>query len=123
MRQPTNCEVREALRGSIEKWEGIANGSLKDEGASNCPLCKMFLLGLYGRYCIGCPIQIDTGRDMCVGSQYMEWVLSFPWQTNLTSARPHFTYARTKKQFAAARAMVRYLKRLDVKFFVKGVTP
>ena len=34
--------TREALLGSIEKWERIVAGTGEDRGTLNCPLCTKF---------------------------------------------------------------------------------
>lgn len=58
-----------ALRGSIEKWEAIANGSGEDLGPENCSLCKKF----FRRDCDGCPVYEATGEECCQGSPYERW--------------------------------------------------
>jgi len=41
---PMDAETMAALKGSIAKWEAIVAGAGKDFGASNCPLCRKFLI-------------------------------------------------------------------------------
>lgn len=55
-----------ALRGSIAKWEGIVQGTVKDEGPDNCPLCLLF----YNDDCEGCPVSEATGETCCDDSPY-----------------------------------------------------
>jgi hypothetical protein len=55
-----------ALKGSIEKWRGIAAGTKLDHGISNCPLCTRF----HHLECSGCPVMNATGRFYCKGTPY-----------------------------------------------------
>lgn len=72
-KQPTNAEVLTALNGSIMKWRRVANGTMKDDGANNCPLCKLFLKASENHTCKGCPVNVDTKREGCLGSPYEVW--------------------------------------------------
>ncbi|HEA67338.1 MAG TPA: hypothetical protein ENI07_11030 [Desulfobacterales bacterium] len=38
-----NKETLTALKGSIEKWEAIVEGTGIDGGYRNCPLCTLFI--------------------------------------------------------------------------------
>lgn len=106
----TNAKVRKALRGSIKKWEDIVAGTTEDLGAKNCALCHMFIQD-YGS-CFGCPIKVDTCQFTCEGTPYDTWsYLSFDNR-----------YADTPEKIKVAKAMLRYLKKLDTKFFVKGIS-
>jgi hypothetical protein len=62
-------ETRDALLGSIEKWKKIEEGTGKDNGCDNCPLCKIFLVSA----CQGCPVHERTGLPICYGTPYMVW--------------------------------------------------
>ena len=62
--------TREALLGSIEKWEGIVAGTGEDKGVLNCPLCKMF----YNKGCDGCPVAEKAGDFLCRGTPYENYV-------------------------------------------------
>lgn len=64
-----NEETIKALRGSIKKWKSIVAGTGKDEGVSNCPLCKLF----FHKDCEGCPVKEKTGEECCIGSPYEEY--------------------------------------------------
>ena len=73
-----NLETLTALQGSIEKWEAIVNGIGTDQGASNCPLCALFLPPLWidkpnQRPCEGCPVYEKTGIVFCEGSPYEDF--------------------------------------------------
>lgn len=57
-----------ALKGSIEKWEGIVAGTMEDDGILNCPLCDKF----YHLDCEGCPVFQATGMDRCSGTPYID---------------------------------------------------
>lgn len=68
---------KEALLGSIKKWENIRDGLAKDNGLKDCPLCQLYYLPPekdpeYLR-CKKCPIFIDTGMNLCQGSPYYNW--------------------------------------------------
>ena len=71
---PTPAMIRTALEGSIAKWQRIVEGTGRDHGAQNCPLCQLF----YYKFnpCIGCPVMDRTGQSMCLGSPYAEWVFA-----------------------------------------------
>ena len=63
-------EVLAALRGSIEKWQGIVDGTVEDRGPMNCPLCLMFNPSVIqgadrAAGCAGCPVKLKTGHDFC----------------------------------------------------------
>lgn len=62
----------EALLGSITKWESIVAGFLKNKGAHNCPLCKMFN-DSFSNECAGCPVKDKTGAPYCIDSPYKEY--------------------------------------------------
>ena len=88
-----NSETREALEGSIKKWQGIVDGTVLNAGSTNCPLCVMFL---NMNDCSGCPVYEKTGKNSCHGSPYHRFVdhsASYPgeddkgfdaWQTEST---------------------------------------
>ncbi len=61
----------EALKGSIEKWDGVAKGTVIDRGPHNCPLCKEYR-GV-AKACKGCPIEDDTGAEGCLGTPFENW--------------------------------------------------
>lgn len=63
----------EALRGSIAKWQAIVDGTGKDRGILNCPLCQLFHSGCRDdgvNGCTGCPVRQATGQRGCMGSPY-----------------------------------------------------
>ena len=67
IKMATYEETKEALEGSIKKWELIVAGEELDRGTINCPLCKLF------PYCDdGCPIEYD-GYDGCSNSEFRDW--------------------------------------------------
>lgn len=60
-------KTKEALEGSIKKWELIVSGEGTDNGIYDCPLCKLF------PYCNdGCPIEYD-GYGGCSNSEFRDW--------------------------------------------------
>jgi hypothetical protein len=72
-RSPMDEETLWALRGSIQKWEKIVDGTGTNDGAANCPLCLKFNTALNGGtkcHCFGCPVFASTGQHGCSGSPY-----------------------------------------------------
>lgn len=65
-----------ALKGSIAKWEGIINGTVKDKGSRNCPLCRLFNPSdcYYEKRCVECPIYQKTGEKFCENSPYEDYL-------------------------------------------------
>ena len=60
-------ETKEALEGSIRKWELIVAGEGIDDGTKNCPLCQLF------PDCEdGCPVEYD-GCNGCDNSEFIDW--------------------------------------------------
>lgn len=73
----------------IDKWKKIMNGTGKEKGSINCPLCWVFVntrtraqkrldgedvLPGMGSKCGYCPISQKTGgREMCRGTPYYGW--------------------------------------------------
>jgi hypothetical protein len=64
-------ETKDALRGSIAKWEAIASGTGKDNGTENCPLCKKFIN--QPDMCSGCPVRKKSGSIGCWNTPYETW--------------------------------------------------
>lgn len=61
-----------ALAGSIDKWEDILAGKVKDCGTENCPLCDIFW---HQPGCRKCPVKVATGKSQCKGSPYEKWAI------------------------------------------------
>ena len=97
-------ETLEALKGSIWKWEKIVEGTGRDEGVTNCPLCTIFYFNK--EHCKDCPVYIKTGLSGCDGTPYEEWDKEVEWITNVGKK------AATAKQKAAAQREVDFLKSL-----------
>lgn len=57
-----------AIKGSIEKWERIVDGTGED--ANNCPLCKMHC----SEGCGECPVVKCSGDYGCTDTPYDDWV-------------------------------------------------
>ena len=67
IKMATYEETKEALEGSIRKWELIVSGEGTDNGVYDCPLCKLF------PYCgDGCPVEYD-GYGGCRNYEFEEW--------------------------------------------------
>lgn len=62
-------DTREALIGSIKKWDDIVYSDGVDDSDRNCPLCQMF----YDDGCADCPVQLDTGFSYCNATPYVDW--------------------------------------------------
>jgi methionyl-tRNA synthetase len=65
-----NQETLTALKGSIEKWEGIVDCEEEDNGGDNCDLCKAHYLN--GK-CHSCPVCLKSGRNYCHETPYDDW--------------------------------------------------
>ncbi len=71
-----DAEVLEALNGSIAKWEGIRDEKRENLGASNCPLCHLFLREYNDAVavnCLECPVMKYTGLAGCEATPYEEY--------------------------------------------------
>jgi hypothetical protein len=91
-------ETLKALKGSIRKWEKIVLGTGRDEGALNCPLCRLFIED----DCIGCPVFERTSKPACGDSPYGDWEY-------LT---PRTDVAQDPLQREAAFQMLQFLREL-----------
>ncbi len=91
-----------ALKGSIGKWEKIADGSGMDGGRHNCPLCELFN-NLETR-CNGCPVKMFSGKRFCKNTPYVPWLRE--------KHRMAIDVALTPKLRRLARAELRFLKSL-----------
>ncbi len=89
-------DTLEALKGSIKKWEGIVKGTVSEQGADNCPLCKMF------EECEECPVQEHTGQDHCDDTPYY----------NAHTATNQNRYAVTEEAKRLAQLEVDFLESL-----------
>jgi hypothetical protein len=71
-----DAKTLEALRGSIAKWKAIVDGTGKDYGGDNCPLCRLFYDGREydeSLECEGCPVREHSGDQYCWGTPYEKW--------------------------------------------------
>ena len=89
-----------ALKGSIVKWERILAGEIMDEGADNCPLCRL------GCFC--CPVHKKTGRTSCLETPYEPWC---DHQFNRRLSQ-NCNWATDKRSKMLAQRMVDFLKSL-----------
>lgn len=96
-------ETLTALRGSIEKWEKICEGTGTDQGADNCPLCQLFNKANDSN-CRGCPVAI-AGYKGCHGSPYTEW-------TKYRTLTPDGWVIKTLDAATAAAAELSFLRSL-----------
>jgi hypothetical protein len=74
--------TKEALEGSIKKWQDIVDCKTDDRGAENCPLCHVFD-NLQNLGCKGCPVSERTGQPHCLGTPYEEWAALFRYRAGL----------------------------------------
>ena len=64
--------AKEALEGSIKKWEQIVEQNGRDLGMKNCPLCELY----WGDdSCKGCPVQDYSGMKHCLNTPYEAWMI------------------------------------------------
>ena len=127
----------EALKGSIEKWERIVDGTGVDNRADNCPLCQLFYertefvvqlpaqsamfvqSGNAGGYehggCHDCPVRLRTRRDECVGTPYDGWRRALEKVATYNPYEPASVNIDGKRDptlVRAAKAELRFLKSL-----------
>lgn len=77
-----DAKTREALEGSIAKWQAILAGTGTDRMSTNCPLCQLFYDEFDEEYnsdyrtlnCSGCPVRGHTKQTDCAGTPYEAWV-------------------------------------------------
>lgn len=104
-KQPTmDAKTLTALKGSIEKWRRIVDGTGVDGGTDDCPLCHLF--AAEDRDCIGCPVSARAKRPGCANTPYVAWkrVASEDDGENLV--------ATTSAAKVAARAELAFLESL-----------
>ena len=65
-----NKTVLEALKGSIKKWEAIVDGTGRDRGIRNCPLCAIFF---EKKDCGRCPVKVAVKDWFCCRTPYSSW--------------------------------------------------
>lgn len=93
-------EAKEALLGSIAKWEAIVDGTGKDQGPDNCPLCKMFFqesdkeLG-GDEDCLGCPVRNQSGQRYCRNTPYIDYAYSQPLDDHRAKAQAELDFLKS----------------------------
>lgn len=107
-------KTRQALEGSIRKWEQIVQGSESDLGGQNCPLCAEFAdksgedaEGNEIGGCFGCPVRKATGWDQCQHTPYSAWARATPWRGEKIGRR-----VEHEAQRWLARAELEFLRSL-----------
>ncbi len=95
-----------ALKGSIKKWAKILNGTLRDRGAANCPLCKLFFYDYRDqeeslKECDGCPVAAKTGHRFCEGTPFSNW--------KLVQVKGEFNWADTPEKKHWAKEELKFL--------------
>lgn len=115
--------TREALEGSIAKWQAIVDGSGVDDGGANCPLCAEFAdqvdpdhgpddegdLSPDAAMCHGCPVKATTGQWGCNGTPYMDWAKTVEFSLSLEGL---VRRAESDADRALARAELEFLQSL-----------
>lgn len=94
-------ETREALEGSIRKWEKIVEGVGRDEGAENCDLCLKFNTENTIGSCRGCPVREKIGERGCKYTPYDKWVehhMAYHGRTNYTMVKCEECIALAQKE-------------------------
>lgn len=102
-----DTQTREALEGSIRKWERIAAGQDIDKGSANCPLCQIF--NTNGNNCAGCPVAIHTGMAHCRNTPYVTFKL---WETSNLEYRETLDPERHSNGIALAQKELDFLRSL-----------
>lgn len=59
-----------ATQGAWLKWDKIARGEATHRGATDCPLCALFIR----KGCDGCPIKAATNMRSCGGTPLSAYV-------------------------------------------------
>lgn len=98
-----DSRTREALEGSIRKWQKIVDGTQGCRGATNCELCQVFLNADAKFPCQGCPVRERSGRFGCRGTPYIDWIAEFDWKSKWPR------YANTPARLEAAKAELAFL--------------
>jgi len=65
-----NDKQIEKIKESIDCWEKIADGKEQKHGADDCPCC----IEWFESDCEGCPIKESTGKYLCSGTPYIEFI-------------------------------------------------
>ena len=99
-----------ALKASLVKWEKIVEGTGRDQGVYNCPLCANYYRDhsrdvFKDEHCKGCPVRNTSGQLCCRGTPYVKWNTVFPKTNDLGSG-----YIHTAPSLLAAKKMRDYLK-------------
>jgi len=71
------AEQIKTLEKATEKWRAILFQSGEDYGSNGCEPCEIYLLGvkrIVKEACFGCPIKEHTGKTMCSGTPYDDWI-------------------------------------------------
>lgn len=79
-----------ALRGSIAKWKAIVEGFGLDDGAVNCPLCKLF--NEFPHFCQGCPVSAEAGGRGCKNTPYFVFIMAESEEERKDAALTEYLY-------------------------------
>ncbi len=77
-----------ALLGSIQKWIGVAEGTVINRGTKNCPLCQLFYDRPRRVKCEGCPVADHTGNRDCMNTPYWDFMWSLGGNVEFTADTP-----------------------------------
>ena len=107
-----------ALKESIDKWERVVVGHM-ERGVTDCPLCREFYISTSQKCDLNCPIKRKTNRDVCRGTPYGQWILSF---RNLETheGRSISTSRFKEESLVAAKAELQFLKDLYIEWLEKA---
>lgn len=81
-----STETIEALKGSIQKWQNIVDGTGEDLGTKNCPLCQLY----WEDSCSGCPVFDKTQYNYCYTTPYWDYCMGDP-----ESGRPELEFLQS----------------------------
>ena len=99
MKQYTNKQVLDAIKGSERKWICIIDGG-EQGGASDCPLCGLF----WDNYCKGCPIREYSGFKDCNNTPFDDFC-QVDW------------YGTSSQRRRAAQKMLTFIRKVRRHFF------
>lgn len=105
----------EALEASIEHWKEnlrcAEDGRWEDVrvNGTDCPLCDKFFAGIKTPPCLGCPIQVRTGRIYCRGTPYTEVLKELEKCNRADSLEQEVTH---EPLIAAVEAEIEFLESL-----------
>jgi hypothetical protein len=100
MAKTMNGRTKEALLGSILKWQKVLNRTGLEESASNCPLCQLF----HSNDCNSCPVKKAAKARFCDKTPFIDWYAACD-----NDAATNLDIKLTRAQREAAKAELNFL--------------